>query len=98
MNIGNGIENLTQIVPAQTAPVSSAKANPNSAQEPPAPAKLDQAVLSETGTQAAQSAPDSDVRLDKVASIQNALAAGTYRVPASQVAQKLIDSALAPEQ
>jgi anti-sigma28 factor (negative regulator of flagellin synthesis) len=35
-----------------------------------------------------------DVRPEKVAAIQSALAAGTYRVPAAAVASKLVDAML----
>jgi Anti-sigma-28 factor, FlgM len=41
-----------------------------------------------------QSAPDEDVRTEKVAEIRAALAAGTYNVPASALAAKLVDSML----
>jgi negative regulator of flagellin synthesis FlgM len=54
----------------------------------------DRATLSSAANQVSQSA-DSDVRLDKVASIQAQLAAGTYNVPASAVAGKLVQSLLA---
>jgi negative regulator of flagellin synthesis FlgM len=39
-------------------------------------------------------AGDSDVRMNKVATIQAALAAGTYDVSASEVASKVVDSML----
>ena len=55
----------------------------------------DQAILSHAGTQVSQSVALEGVRADKVASIQQALAAGTYRIPASVVADKVIDSMLA---
>jgi anti-sigma28 factor (negative regulator of flagellin synthesis) len=38
------------------------------------------------------------VRTDKVAGIQAALAAGTYGVPASAVASKMVDAMLGGEQ
>lgn len=51
--------------------------------------------LSSTGSALAQgtSATD-DVRADKVAAIQQSIAAGTYNVPASAVADKLIQHLL----
>lgn len=51
----------------------------------------DSATLSIAGSEVALTAADSDVRLDKVASIQAALASGTYNVPASVVASKMVD-------
>ncbi len=97
MNIGNNIENLTQIFDPQTVtgatPAKAAAQNvtQNEAQ------KTDQAQVSTAASQVAQSAANSDVRLDKVASIQSALQAGTYSVPASAVAQKVVDSLLITE-
>jgi negative regulator of flagellin synthesis FlgM len=54
----------------------------------------DRATLSSAASEAAQSAGDDGVRMDKVASVQAALAAGNYSVPASAVASKLVDSML----
>jgi negative regulator of flagellin synthesis FlgM len=92
MNVRNGIENLSQIFPAQSTPgVAPAKST-----NPPQSEGFgtDKAQLSEAATQVAQSATDSDIRLDKVASIQAALQAGTYEVSAADVAQKIIASML----
>jgi len=55
----------------------------------------DQATLSHAGTEVSQSASLEGIRADKVAAIQQALAAGTYTVPTSAVADKVIDSMLA---
>ena len=94
MNISNGIENLAQIFPAQRAPVATAA---KSADPPPSEVLADdKAQLSAVATQVAQSAAVSDVRLDKVASIQSALQAGTYDVSAADVAKKIITSMLTP--
>lgn len=55
----------------------------------------DHATLSNAGSEVSQAAANDGVRLDKVASIQSALAAGTYNVPASTVAAKVMDVMLA---
>ena len=54
----------------------------------------DQATLSSAASAVAQSAANDGVRTDKVASVQTALAAGTYNVPASAVASKMVDAML----
>jgi negative regulator of flagellin synthesis FlgM len=54
----------------------------------------DQAKLSAAASAAARLAPDADVRLDKVAEIQQALAAGSYQVPSSAIADKMIGAML----
>ena len=54
----------------------------------------DRATLSTAGNQVSQSVSGEDVRTDKVAAVQAALAAGTYSVPASAVASKLVDAML----
>ena len=54
----------------------------------------DQATFSSVGNGFSQMTSGDDVRADKVASIQSALAAGTYSVPSSAVASSMIDSML----
>ena len=54
----------------------------------------DQANLSVAGGLAAQGTTSGDVRLDKVAALQQQIAAGTYKIPASDVADKLVESLL----
>jgi flagellar biosynthesis anti-sigma factor FlgM len=54
----------------------------------------DMATLSAAASQVSQSSTGDSVRMDKVAQIQAVLAAGTYSVPASAVASKLVDSML----
>jgi negative regulator of flagellin synthesis FlgM len=101
MKISNGTENLTQIPPSQTSP--SVKAQQSTANPAQTAHAGDKANLSATGTQVAHSAATatvsgvSDIRLDKVASIQAALQAGSYRVPASDVARKVVDAMLSQE-
>ena len=52
----------------------------------------DSAQLSTTAQLVQQSAGSADVRYEKVASIKAAIDAGTYSIPASAVADKLIES------
>jgi len=54
----------------------------------------DQATLSQAATEVSQSATGADVRMEKVTAVQRALAGGTYSVPASKVADKVIDAML----
>ena len=54
----------------------------------------DRATLSSAGSEVAQTSSGDDVRMDKVAAVQAALAAGTYSVPASALASKLVDAML----
>jgi len=55
----------------------------------------DRATLSSAASEVSQAASEDVVRTEKVASIQAALAAGTYDVPASAVAAKVVDAMLA---
>jgi negative regulator of flagellin synthesis FlgM len=54
----------------------------------------DRATLSSAGSEVSQTASDSGVRMDKVQSVQAALGTGSYEVPASAVASKVVDAML----
>jgi len=54
----------------------------------------DQVTFSSAGSEVSQTAADPSVRMDKVAGIQAALAAGTYNVAPAAVASKLVDAML----
>jgi negative regulator of flagellin synthesis FlgM len=54
----------------------------------------DSAKLSAAGGMASQATDTSDVRMDKVAALQQAIASGSYRVSASDVADKMVESLL----
>ena len=59
-----------------------------------APATGDATRLSTTSGIVAQATAGSDVRFEKVAALQSAIASGTYKVSAGDVADKLINSLL----
>lgn len=102
MNIRNEVNNLPQISTDQAGQVSQpVPAQPVTGQRTLREQVLgaDKAQLSVAASQLAQTAmaPGSDVRLDKVASIQSAIQAGTYNVSASEVAKKLLQSLVITE-
>jgi len=55
---------------------------------------MDQTVVSSTGDAMLQAMGTSDVRTDKVASLQASIANGTYNVSSSDIASKLLTAML----
>jgi negative regulator of flagellin synthesis FlgM len=92
MNVNNSLQGMQQLFSSQEVARPAGQANASAASQPEAGS--DHATLSAAASLAAAAAPDSDVRMDKVAAIQQALASGTYNVPASEVAGKMIDQML----
>lgn len=98
MDIRNSLEGLKSLLgaaptaspaPQQQKGGSAVAANPMSS---------DHATLSSAGSEVSLTAADTGVRMDKVAGVQAALAAGTYNVPASAVATRLVDAMLGGRQ
>jgi flagellar biosynthesis anti-sigma factor FlgM len=54
----------------------------------------DRATLSSAGSLVSQSLSDDGVRMDKVDEIRSAIASGTYNIPVSAVASRMIDAML----
>jgi flagellar biosynthesis anti-sigma factor FlgM len=92
MNVNNNLQGLQQLFSSQEVSQQAGKAGASDAQA--AHAETDQATLSSAASVAAAAAPDSDVRMEKVNAVQQALASGAYNVPASEVAGKMIDHML----
>ncbi len=93
MNVDNTLQGLQPLFQSQEVEKGPA-ANSGSPAGLAVGSAADQATLSTAASAAAQAAPDSDVRMEKVNQIQQALAAGTYSVPSSAVADKMISQML----
>ena len=93
MDIRNSLEGLKNLLGVPAATTATSQTRASSTTEPSA-LTSDHATVSSAGSEVALTAADSDVRTDKVANIQAALATGTYNVPASAVASKMVDSML----
>jgi negative regulator of flagellin synthesis FlgM len=103
--MNNGISTLQGLPSPQalsgpqsgTAASAAVKAD-SGATDLPAPEKADQTSLSTVSDLVANALSrvdaNSDVRLEKILPIQQAIANGSYRVSASDVAGKIIDSLL----
>ena len=102
MSYSNGINNLQQtassIAAAETKPIAPASipgSATSGAGEPVGNAgRADEANLSSAGSFVSQALEGSDIRAEKVTSLQQAIAAGNYNVPSSYVADKIIQSLL----
>ncbi len=94
MDIRNNVDGLKTLLGVSSP--EPAKVTPARNEGTPAASGLagDHATLSSAGAEVSQASTGSDVRMQKVAAVQAALAAGTYSVPASAVAGKVIDSML----
>jgi flagellar biosynthesis anti-sigma factor FlgM len=94
MDIRNSLDSLKSLLgtapatPVATRQTQSTTVNSTSA------LGSDSATLSSAGSEMLLTASDSSVRADKVSSIQASLAMGTYNVPASAIASKMVDSML----
>lgn len=99
MSFGDGIGDLKQALSAmvpvtkpQTTPRADASVDGRSAT--PTETQTDEASLSKAGGLIAQIFGGSDVRTDKVAALQQSIGNGTYNVPSSEIAGKIIQSLL----
>ncbi|MBB5057852.1 flagellar biosynthesis anti-sigma factor FlgM [Granulicella aggregans] len=103
MSISNGIGNLqglsNPVTPA-SATVQTGKEEQIKSSVSLAPGAVkttpvtDQTVISSTSELLTRALSGSDVRLDKIQPLQAAIAAGTYQVSSSDLADKLITSLL----
>ena len=91
MDVRNNFETLGALLGVDPTRTPAAQSKGNAAATTPAAWSGDSATLSGAASGLAQSVSGEGVRTEKVAAVQAALAAGTYDVPASAVANKLVD-------
>jgi negative regulator of flagellin synthesis FlgM len=97
MDVHNNLDGLRSLLGVQT-PSSAPASTRSGAQTGTADTRElsgDQATLSSAGSEVSLESASDGVRMGKVAAVQAALAAGTYSVPASAVASKMVDAMLA---
>jgi flagellar biosynthesis anti-sigma factor FlgM len=98
MNIPSSFNSIApssqEISPPRAGVSSASAANAAPAAAPSTSLERDQTHWSHAAVLASAASADSDVRLEKVAQIQQALTEGTYAVSPSAVAGKLIDHLL----
>src|SRR4051794_20245566 len=102
MSYANGINSLQQainsVASAEVKPATQVSAPDRVSKPGNAPTanvqQVDQTTLSSTGGVVAQAMEGSDTRSAKIASLQQAIAAGNYSVSSSDVADKIIQSLL----
>ena len=96
MNISDGLQGLQQILGGGKVDATAHKNTPAAKAEVSRNFSLatDQAHVSTAASLAKMATSLSDVRMDKVTSVQQALAGGTYSVDHAAVASSLIDHML----
>ncbi len=94
MDVRNNLDGLRSLL-GVNSPSTSAASQTSGSQAGASNLSGDSATLSSVGSEVSQQAVGDGVRMDKVAAVQAALAAGTYGVPASAVAAKMVDAMLA---
>jgi negative regulator of flagellin synthesis FlgM len=97
MDIRNSLDGLKSLLGVST-PAPAAPQPRSSSTSGGSALSSDQATFSSAASEVSLTAAEPGVRTDKVASVQAALAAGTYDVPPSAVASKVVDSMLGGEQ
>ena len=98
MDVRNSLDGLRSLLGVNPAAPSAPQSKGSTAAQAASGFDGDRATLSSAANEISQAVSSEGVRADKVAAVQAALAAGTYAVPASAVASKVIDSMLSGAQ
>lgn len=97
MDIRNSLDGLKSLL-GVSQPQQPATGTRGGAAASPSALGSDSATLSSAGSEVQLTAGEDGVRTDKVAGVQAALAAGTYNVPPSAVATRMVDAMLGGQQ
>ena len=95
MDIRTGLDGLRSLLGVSETQASASQGAKSRGAHQGGPTTSDSATLSSAASEMAQTDPAGEVRMDKVASVQAALASGAYQVPASAVASRMVDAMLA---
>ncbi|MGA2569633.1 MAG: flagellar biosynthesis anti-sigma factor FlgM [Terracidiphilus sp.] len=98
IELRNNLEGLTPLLRVKTAVSSAPQSKSNGTPATGTGFEMDRAPVRDAASEVSQAASGEGVRMEKVTAIQTALAAGTYHVPVSAVASKLVGTMLAGEQ
>jgi flagellar biosynthesis anti-sigma factor FlgM len=93
MDIRSSLEGLKSLLGTPAAAPAGSQ-QPKSSGAAASALGSDRATFSSAASEVAETAGDASVRMDKVAGIHAALAAGNYNVSAGAIASKLVDSML----
>jgi negative regulator of flagellin synthesis FlgM len=94
MDIRNSLEGLRTLLGVNPAVPAAPQAKETTTPAAPGAWGSDSANVSSAASEMSNAASEEGVHMDKVAAVQQAVAAGTYNVPASDVASKLVDAML----
>lgn len=93
MEISNNVEGLRSLLGVAGGSLASATGKGVTGSDSSS-LSSDSATLSSAASEVSQTASADGVRMDKVSSVQAALASGSYAVSASAVATKVVDAML----
>ena len=94
MEIRNNAEALKSFLGVPSTGASETQQMRHAEERVDAAFRGDDATVSHVGARVSESASADGARMEKVTAIQQAIAAGTFSVPTSKVADKVIDSML----
>jgi len=95
MDIRSSLDGLRSLFGVNQAVSAAPQAKGSGSAASSSALESDRATLSSAASEMSQAVSGEGVRTEKVAAVGAALAAGTYNVPASAVASKLVDVMMA---